>query len=129
MLRMPNKIQNFLWRICDAAILVGLLLWKKRIVKSPICVLCNSANESIKHMIFECEWTRAVWFVCCSGLKINKEKISSFNVWWLNMYKDLKEKDCVMMMNNIAYVCWKIWKIKCEMVIEKKSISVNVAIM
>ena len=32
-------------------------------------------------------------------------------------------------MNNIAYVCWKIWKMKGVMVMERKSISIHEAIM
>ena len=32
-------------------------------------------------------------------------------------------------MNTIAYVCWQIWKISCEMVLERKCVSIDKAIV
>ena len=28
----------------------------------PYCLLCKLAPESIEHSLFECEWTKRVWF-------------------------------------------------------------------
>ena len=33
-----------------------------------------------------------------------------------------------VMLNDVAYVCWQIWKVRCEMVMEKRQISVEEAI-
>ena len=41
---------------------------------------------------------------------------------------DLKKKGEMVLMNNIAYVCWQIWKMGCEMVMERKCIGVNEAL-
>ena len=51
---------------------------------------------------------------------MNRGNVSKFHIWWLEVYKILKENDQVRMMNDIAYICWQVWKLGCEMVIEKK---------
>ena len=56
---LPSKIQNFLWRICSKAVLVGELLWKKRVLKSLVCVLY--VEKRVKQLNICC------WFV--SGLE------------------------------------------------------------
>ena len=44
-------------------------------MESLNCLLCNFGEESIEHMILECDWTRGVWFACCQGLKICRRNV------------------------------------------------------
>ena len=46
----------------------------------------------------------------------------------MNILKELKKERNEVMLNDVAYVCWQIWKVRCEMVMEKKQISVEEAI-
>ena len=117
-----------IWRVCNNVILVNWLLWRRKILDSPVCVKCDAGIESVEHMLLECEWTRVMWFVCCNGLRIRKERVTKFDVWWLNSIEVLKKNGKEVMMNDVVYVCWQIWKIRCEMVLERKQISIDEAI-
>ena len=55
--------------------------------------------------------------------------MTKFDVWWVKIYKKFMEMDQVKMMNDIDYICWKIWKMSREMVIEKKYVSIHEAIL
>ena len=127
-LKVPSKIQIFLWRACSNAIPVRWLLWKRRVVESPICSVCNIEEESVEHLMLGCEWTRGVWFECCPGMRICREEISTVDVWLLKIYTELKGRGQERIMNDIAYVSWQIWKIRCEMVIQRKEVSIHKAI-
>ena len=57
-LKVPSKIYNFLWKLFNNVVHVRLLLWKRIVMETPICLLCNEGEESIEHMLLECDWTR-----------------------------------------------------------------------
>ena len=78
-LKVPSKIQVFLWRICNGVVLVRWELWKRKVVDSLICSLCEVGVEFVEHMLLECEWIRGVWFECCYGLRIKKEEVKNID--------------------------------------------------
>ncbi|KAJ6839458.1 uncharacterized protein M6B38_314970 [Iris pallida] len=70
-------------QLCVYKLLLGRLLTRDRLssfgvaVPDPICVLCSSAPESIRHLFFECDVTWHIWSeqsrvlgVCASGRNI-----------------------------------------------------------
>ena len=63
------------------------------------------------------------WFVCCHGIRICRDEVSNFDTLLLGVYEVLKGKGQEVLMNDIAYVCWQIWKIRCEMVMERKMLA------
>ncbi|XP_022717858.1 uncharacterized protein LOC111276389 [Durio zibethinus] len=46
-----------------------------------ICNLCGIEEESVEHILLQCDWTRGMWLKVCHGLKIRKEKVISFDRW------------------------------------------------
>ena len=122
---LPSKIQNFLWRICSKAVLVGELLWKKRVLKSSVCALCGKESETVEHMLLVCEWTRGVWFNCCWGLKIEKEKLTTIDEWLLQMYEELRKVEREELVTEVGFICWQVWKIRCEIIVGRKVVSIE----
>lgn len=55
----PAKIKSFLWKASSNILLVAGNLVKKRASLALDCSFCSS-EESIEHMLFGCEWTRAI---------------------------------------------------------------------
>ena len=62
-------------------------------------------------MLLVCEWTRGVWFNCCWGLKIEKEKITTINEWLLQVYEGLRKVEREELVTEVGLICWQVWKI------------------
>ena len=77
---------------------------RRKILKSPICLICGEDEESVEHMLLVCDWTTGIWFKCCFGLKICKEKITPpFDRWLLEKYRELRKsgREDVMTRNMV----------------------------
>lgn len=63
----PPKICNFWWRVCGNKLATKENLFRRHCATSQNCLICNASVESIEHLLFGCDWTRAVWFRCDLG--------------------------------------------------------------
>ena len=54
-------------------------------------------------------------------MRIRKEDVSKFDVWLMSISEELKREGNEVILSDVAYVCWQIWKVRCEMVMEKKA--------
>ena len=77
-LKTPSNIKNFLWKCCNNALPVNEQLWKKEVIRSPICGVCGVEVESMEHMLLACDWTKGVWFECWFGMEI---RVTMFDRW------------------------------------------------
>ena len=50
-LRVPNKIKHFLWRVCNNALPTKSNLFRRQIIASDTCELCNGAPEDVMHAV------------------------------------------------------------------------------
>ena len=66
---MPNKIKNFLWRVCSNALPTKENLKKRRIIDDASCNACQTEQESIFHALWECEKLSHVWAPCFSWVR------------------------------------------------------------
>ena len=55
-----KKIKTFLWRLCHNAISIRDNLYKKKIVNSPLCLICHQDKEAIEHAFLLYPWTMPV---------------------------------------------------------------------
>lgn len=60
-LSVPNKIRNFLWRVCREAILVKKKLKRRKILTEGICDHCKLSLESVSHALWECPELLCIW--------------------------------------------------------------------
>ena len=67
--------------MCNNAIPVNWLFWKKRILDSLVCVLCNLGIESVEHLLLKCEWTRGYGLNAVMGGELEKR------MWQILMYR------------------------------------------
>ncbi|GMP82024.1 hypothetical protein CsSME_00036510 [Camellia sinensis var. sinensis] len=72
-LQVPQKIRHFWWRFCKNLLATKVNLSKCRCAASNMCSVCLKEEESVEHLLFDCGWTKAVWFG--SMLKWTKLKI------------------------------------------------------
>ena len=72
---MPNKIKNFLWRVCSNALPTKENLKKQKIIDNASCNACLTEQESIFHVLWECEKPNHVWAPCFSWVQIEHPDI------------------------------------------------------
>ncbi|KAM2244183.1 hypothetical protein ACFXTI_005280 [Malus domestica] len=60
-LKVPPKIRVFMWKSLHAAVAKMANLFFRRSSLSPMCLICNSAEESTEHLFLQCPWVEAVW--------------------------------------------------------------------
>ncbi|CAL5402107.1 unnamed protein product [Camellia sinensis] len=61
-LDIPPKIRHFWWRVCHNLSATKLGLFRRKCASSGECPICRKDDESVEHLLFDCPWTKAVWF-------------------------------------------------------------------
>ncbi|GJT12917.1 reverse transcriptase [Tanacetum coccineum] len=56
------KIKLFLWKAISNSVATKENLFRRNCSPSQVCLICNICTESIEYLLFECAWTRPVWF-------------------------------------------------------------------
>ena len=68
--RFPEHLKMLTQRISANAIPTRANLQRRLQNVDPICILCNSGEETSIHLFFECHFARALWASACQGLRI-----------------------------------------------------------
>ncbi|OMO55679.1 reverse transcriptase [Corchorus capsularis] len=120
----PPKIKVFLWRCVRNVIPTLWGLYRRGCHLNGVCGICGQEVETVEHLLLTCDWTRGVWFSIC-GLMIDKQSITSFDVWLWNLCNSLQESldEAMPMISMIAFTCWIIWKSRCEVLLNHNVLS------
>ncbi|KAK9913636.1 hypothetical protein M0R45_037446 [Rubus argutus] len=112
------KIKHFLWRVLTNSLPTGLNLYRRKLLKSPICSICGEFEESVEHCILLCAWTECTWFGSSLGLLIPKQAITTFDAWLIALANMKLPTSCTKqdLLSLFAFVAWNIWKGRCEAV-------------
>ncbi|KAK9993929.1 hypothetical protein SO802_023632 [Lithocarpus litseifolius] len=60
-LRVPNKVKNFLWRVCHEAIPTKSNLKRRHILVDSQCERCRKEDETPLHALWSCSELKLVW--------------------------------------------------------------------
>ena len=69
-LHVPNKIKNFLWKVCSNALSTKVNLKKRKILDEAKCSACLLDQETTLHAIWSCETLNKIWAPCFSWVRI-----------------------------------------------------------
>ena len=61
MLTLPEKIRIFVWRAAKNILPSAENLWKRKIIREPLCQLCKNGMETIFHALVSCKATKKIW--------------------------------------------------------------------
>ncbi|KAH9705863.1 putative reverse transcriptase/RNA-dependent DNA polymerase [Citrus sinensis] len=101
-LDVPSKVKNFLWRAATNVLPTYDNLLRRRVQVLPLCVVCNTCNESIIHILVDCGFAKACWIASPIGYIGH---ISSFMEWLGIIFNCCSKEECEL----AAMVCWRIW--------------------
>lgn len=110
------KVISFIRKAILNVLPVMSNLSSKRVVSSSLCNLCGEGEESVEHCLFQCEWARCVWFGSDMSYYVDKRRITTFDDWWLKVMTEVvvMRGDNREFATRVAYLCWQIWKHRCE---------------
>lgn len=57
----PEKIKVFMWRAAQDLLPTACNLWKRRVIKEPICCRCGNESEDSFHALMRCKQAQKVW--------------------------------------------------------------------
>ena len=71
-LPVPNVEKEFLWRASHEILPTRADLYKRKIVASPLCPMCEQEDETANHILWNCPSAADVW---CAGDRIFSEAL------------------------------------------------------
>lgn len=91
-------------------------LFRRRCAPFPIYLFCLEHEKSIEHALILCPWVDLVWFGVPLGLRVDKGAVTTLHAWletvWQSLPSGVEEKRETMLC--IAFLCWSIWKARCD---------------
>ncbi|XP_050217745.1 uncharacterized protein LOC126668598 [Mercurialis annua] len=102
-LQVPLHVRSFIWRVASGFLPTVDALARKCVFVNSVCQVCCGYNESVEHLLFQCEYAVKCWsLVKIHGL-VGKEL--SIKVWCRMWLEDLRKEEKEL----VAMVCWRIW--------------------
>lgn len=74
----------------------------RKVEVSPICPICNVANESELHCLVECLFAHSCWLLSSIG---TFGRCSSLFDWFEQIFTQCCKEDC----NLVVMLCWRLW--------------------
>lgn len=105
----PPKVRMFLWLLCKWALLTWLELQTRGWLGPNIYVLCNTNGETNDHIMFNCCFSRQLWYKCIRYLDY-------ILIWhWIETTFGIGCKT-----KAPRYDCWSFWLQPCTGMSGKK---------
>ncbi|KAF8380160.1 hypothetical protein HHK36_027643 [Tetracentron sinense] len=89
-MKIPRKLQFFIWRGCSNALAVEANLAHRNIARGVLCPWCGCADETVEHCLIQCTFARAVWFSSPLALHHRPQGSCSFAEWWIAIVNHLR---------------------------------------
>uniref|UniRef100_A0A2N9IT87 RNase H type-1 domain-containing protein n=1 Tax=Fagus sylvatica TaxID=28930 RepID=A0A2N9IT87_FAGSY len=107
-LKLPRKIQSFVWRLSRNILPTRDNLVKRNISSPMECPICGAASETTKHIFGQCIYARKVWEGKDLAIELyNDWGDEMFDTFW-NVWKFKGE----MALKIVAVVSWSLWNVR-----------------
>ncbi|OMO73152.1 hypothetical protein COLO4_27235 [Corchorus olitorius] len=117
-MKAPPRVKQFMWRATQKALATNEALLEKRVKKDPLCPICNEFPEMVELMLLTCDWVQGIWFACLD-YRIKCEGITTLDDWLVAIKKNSRGEPGDFLMTMVGFICWTIWKLRCEQVFQR----------
>lgn len=115
----PPRVKLFMWLLLQRRIQCRSVLFRKHIVDSTTCEICNASEESPEHIIHGCPLGKEVW------TKLNLQSMIPLDMCELHTISNSPSAPIPEFSTFIALICWHIWKARNAKVFRNESQSVD----
>ncbi|KAL7241533.1 hypothetical protein ACSBR1_014181 [Camellia fascicularis] len=128
-LDIPPKIRHFWWRVCHNLLATKLGLFRRKCAASGECPICRKDDESVEHLLFECPWTKAVWFGSSLNMRVNPGSIANVTRWTNDLLQGGNLKtESKHIISSAATIAWFIWKSRNDFVFNHQVVDPHVTL-
>jgi zinc-binding in reverse transcriptase len=99
------RVKLFFWRAGHNALPVLAVIHNRIQGILPLCPICGVEDESVRHMLFDCDFARAAWFIC--PLQIRTPDLP---MDFKQAVLELMSGMCATDQKTAGYISWEIWK-------------------
>lgn len=117
-----NEIKSFWCRAYKNSLASKENLFKRRCAQSSICPICDDEPESVEHMLFRCNWAKAVWFSFNIRALGDLGGNASVLKWTAEMVDKMSKNEAMDFRGKVAPIGWHIWKARYNYIFRKSRI-------
>lgn len=66
----PERYRLHLWKVAKEALVTNEWRKKRQLTESECCLVCNSEEESVLHLLRDCSQMQQVWHILFAGLDL-----------------------------------------------------------
>jgi hypothetical protein len=100
----PPRVQFFMWLASKGRLQCRANLFKKRIVTTPACEVCQGTEETTDHILLHCPFARGFWNAL--GLLID----DGLTVHGMQSLPRIQNIPAKQFSSFLALCCWQLWK-------------------
>ncbi|KAL5780992.1 hypothetical protein ACOSP7_006021 [Xanthoceras sorbifolium] len=113
-IRVPPKIQCFLWLVAHGKILTNEQRAIRGIVGDSNCPRCENGCENLEHLFMGCNYSSNIWKDCKYGAAMIRRDAREWKSWFLANLKNKNLFNGLPMCIYFAFTIWYIWKWRCK---------------
>ncbi|XP_059441702.1 uncharacterized protein LOC132174001 [Corylus avellana] len=98
-------VKTFMWQACNNILPTKELLYKRKIVQDPLCLICGLTTEIVGHILWSCPSARDTWTESSPQLS----KCTSSEVDFLDIMAQLMERLDAEQLQLMAVIARQIW--------------------
>lgn len=104
-LKLPEKVTNFLWRLCKGCLPTNVALLAKHVNIETSCPWCHGEAETDVHVMFLCDFAKSVWQTTGAQYLIQCSTQETAYNSFTRVCQQYTKEQCV----EIAMICWSLW--------------------
>uniref|UniRef100_A0A2N9F4S2 Reverse transcriptase domain-containing protein n=1 Tax=Fagus sylvatica TaxID=28930 RepID=A0A2N9F4S2_FAGSY len=104
-LRVPHKVQQFLWRASTDSLPTMANMRRRNIVPTAYCPFCQLADEDVRHALWSCPVLTSVWASNALATKLFRRHHGTF----LDILSDLFVMGTIQSIAVLAFMLWLLW--------------------
>lgn len=110
----PPKLHHFIWRACKGSLAVKERLAVRHVAPTSACPVCDAAEESIIHALFECTYAQRIWGASEWGSLLADAPSASFadRFMWFKSRGDGEE------VRRFCALAWAAWYCRNKFIFE-----------
>jgi|UniRef100_A0A2N9HI72 hypothetical protein len=101
----PSKIKTFMWRACTSILPTKTNLFRRGVVHSYYCPVCNDHAETVLHSLWDCEYAQTAWLNSSVSPLLSLVRPSSWDDLVDYVIRHLKTPE-VELFFTLAWMIW-----------------------
>nr|XP_027124351.1 uncharacterized protein LOC113741063 [Coffea arabica] len=109
-LNIKHKLKIFIWKCITGALPVRAAIFRKTRLGDPVCRLCGEDQETVEHLLLNCQHTQQVWKAAPIQWDDAIDQKGDFKRWWIRILEAKNRQGGMEHIGLTANILWQVWK-------------------